>query len=172
MIVKSTGPCEEHQIFFSGIAIARRSSNYLSTQESLVKEKKVIQTKYYIFLIFQGGVLVKNITLFRHVIKSKDMKNISLPSSLKNFQQFYNKKSQVDPVAIMRGKTPKKPGWFNNSFLNELKTKSRTLDRMKLKLPTSLCGFEKFFNVRYKIDPSVLQYGFFRNKTGLLFPPV
>ncbi|XP_071151641.1 alpha-1,3-mannosyl-glycoprotein 4-beta-N-acetylglucosaminyltransferase C-like isoform X1 [Mytilus edulis] len=60
----------------------------------------------------QAGMLMNNISLFRNILAGKEMKNLSLPSPLTEFQKFYNNHNAVDKKVVMYGQSKRDQGYL------------------------------------------------------------
>ncbi|XP_076114642.1 alpha-1,3-mannosyl-glycoprotein 4-beta-N-acetylglucosaminyltransferase C-like isoform X1 [Mytilus galloprovincialis] len=116
----------------------------------------------------QAGMLMNNISLFRNILAGKEMKNLSLPSPLTEFQKFYNNHNAVDKKVVMYGQSTRDQGWFNRTYLQLMKKKISGTELKNLTLPSALVDFERFYNTHSNIDNSVVQYGNFTNRQGYL----
>lgn len=111
-------------------------------------------------------MLMNNISVFRNILAGKEMKNLSLPSPLTEFQKFYNNHNAVDKKVVMYGQSTRDQGWFNRTYLQLMKKKISGTELKNLTLPSALVDFERFYNTHSNIDNSVVQYGNFTNRQG------
>lgn len=98
----------------------------------------------------------------------KQLKNLTLPTSLSEFEKFYNQKNQINPKVVMYGNTSKDQGSFNRTNLQLTKKLLGGKRSHNLTLPSALGDFQMFYNMHDNKHIGLIQFGYTKTFPGWL----
>lgn len=93
---------------------------------------------------------------------------MTLPTSLSEFEKFYNQKNQINPKVVMYGNTNKDQGSFNRTNLQLTKKLLGGKRSHNLTLPSALGDFQMFYNMHANKHLGVIQFGYTKKFPGWL----
>lgn len=94
----------------------------------------------------------------------KQLKNLTLPTSLSEFEKFYNQKKQISPKVVMYGNTNKDQGSFNRTNHQLTKKLLGGKRSHSITLRSALGDFQMHANKHV----GVIQFGYTKKFPGWL----